>query len=144
MRAPAAVVVALAVAVGGCTVVSVAKLPPPRPGAKHIQVTTGGVSQPHESLGLVQVYRGGLYLFGWVPVPALDLQTVIDEDLIPEAERRGADAVINLRFHEDQYSPVLRFVLLIPPLLLIPLPANVTMSGELVRFLPVAAAAQAP
>lgn len=134
----AALGAALALALGGCTVISVARLPPPRPGARRILVTTGGVSQPYESLGLVQVYRGGAYLFGWVPVPALDLQTVLEDDLLPEAERRGADAVIHLRFHEDQYPPALRFVLLIPPLLLIPLPANVTMSGELVRFLPAA------
>lgn len=125
-----------AVMVPSCSTVSLAQLGQPTAGERPILVTSGGVSEPYQSLGLVQVYRSGFFLFGWVSAPDLSLQTALDEHLIPEARRRGADAVIHVRFHEGNYTPAVKTVFLIPPLLLVPLPATTWITGELIRYVP--------
>jgi len=129
-----AVLIALGACATACTTISMATLPPAVPGQKPVLVTTGDAGRPYQSLGLVQVYRAG-YTFGWFAVPGdVNLNDVMRDYFIAEAARRGADAVIHVRFHEDQYTPGLRTIMTIPPLIFVPLPTSVTISGELVRF----------
>lgn len=129
-----ALLLLVACAASGCTTVSMAKLAETKPGARPIVVTTGGVDRPYQSLGLVQIYRAGT-AFGWISVPTdVELEPVINDYLVPEAERRGADAVIHLRFRETNYSPAFRTFMCFPLWIWVPLHISVTVSGELVKF----------
>lgn len=131
----AALALASAGLASGCTTVSIARLAEPKPGETSILVTTSGTDRPYQSLGLVQIYRAG-FSFGWIAIPGdIELDPVINDYLVPEARRRGADAVINLRFRETNYTPALKSIMTIPPLILLPLlHTSVTLSGELVKF----------
>ncbi|MCA3011142.1 MAG: hypothetical protein INH41_01955 [Myxococcaceae bacterium] len=81
-------------ALSGCTVVNAVSLPavPGQPG-QDVFVTAGDISTPHEVLGLVQVHRGGVLLFGNIDVIGTDLEAGFKETLLPEVRRRrGARA----------------------------------------------------
>ncbi len=138
-----ALTAAAAVALGGsgCTSISMARLPPAPADARPIRVTTGTLAEPYQSLGLIQIHRRAQLLFGWVSVPHTDLQVVFEEILLPEAERRGADAIIGVRFHEELWSPAARTLFMCIPIFGWFLPyTSVTITGELVKRVPPAPA----
>ncbi len=101
-------------------------------------ITTGDTDRPYQSLGLVQLTRRGANLFGFVSVVDADLQKMFGELLIQEIQRAGADGIINVHFHETQYTLATK-ILFAFPLFFVPLPTQVQITGELVRFLPVGA-----
>jgi hypothetical protein len=97
-------------------------------------ITMADTDRPYQSLGYLQMTRKGADMLGWLSVVDADLDKMLGDELIRELERRGADGIINLRFKERQWTTGERILFLIPPMILIPLPTRVEISGELVRF----------
>ena len=124
-------------ALTGCTVVNTAAVPSSRDG-QDVFVTAGDISEPHESLGLVQVTRSGVLLFGFADVVGTDLEAGFHQALIPQVRRMGGDGAINVRFHQTQYLPVTKALGVL--FFFIPLPTSVTLSAEVVKLQRAAAA----
>jgi hypothetical protein len=121
----------VATTVSGCTVVDTAVIRHP-PGARGPFVTTGDISQPYDSLGLIQVTRKGVILFGYFDVIGADLQGGFEQALLPIVQQMGGDGVINVRFGQIQYLPFTRVVGAL--FFFAPLPAAVTLTGEVVKL----------
>lgn len=116
----------------GCTVINTATVPSDRSGGE-IFVSAGDIPEPYESLGMIQVTRSGVLLFGFVDVIGTDLQAGFEKVLIPEIKRLGGDGAINARFHMTQYTPITK-ALFAFPFFFIPLPSEVTISAEVVKL----------
>ena len=86
----------------GCTVVNTVTLPNPAPG--DVFVTSGDIAQPHEVLGLIQVQRSGVLLFGLIDVVGTDLEAGFKEALMPEVKKMD-DTVARTAF-DPQEIPV--------------------------------------
>ena len=99
---------------------------------KKYVITTGDITQPYESLGYIQLSKGGVTLFGFVDLNDADLQGMFEEVLIDEINKAGANGIINLRFHEVQYTTATR-VLFASLLFFVPLPNVVEVTGELIK-----------
>ena len=121
----------LAVGLTGCTTVNVARLPSAQ-DTRDVFVTTSDVQVPYESLGLVQTTRKGVLLFGFADPAGTSLEAGLRETLLPEVRRMGGDGIMNLRFQQTQYTLPTR--LLFAVLFFIPLPSQVTFTGEVVRL----------
>lgn len=113
-----------------CTSVDVARLPTQRLQGD-IFITQESVNVPYDSLGVVQVTRKGVLLFGFADPAGTDLAAALEE-LEPQIRRAGADGVMNARFEGTQYNTGARILGLI--FFFAPLPSQVTVTGELVRF----------
>ncbi len=124
----AALWVALA---AGCSTVNTARLPQGTAGRGDVFVTTGDIKEPYTSLGVIQVTRKAVVIFGWIDPGGTDLDDAL-RDLIPEARGMGGDGVINLRFQQTQYLPWTRMLGLV--LFIVPLPTEVTLTGEVVQL----------
>jgi len=123
-----AVIAVSIVAWTGCTTISRAVV---RPRHRSLFVTTGDIGQPYRSLGLVQATRKGVLVMGFIDPAATDLQHGFD-DLMREAQIAGADGVINVRYRQTHYPTVSRVLFAI--LFFVPLPTEVTVTGELVKL----------
>ena len=119
-------------ALTGCTVVNTATLASRGGAEPDVFVTAGDISEPHESLGLVQVSRSGVLLFGFADVVGTDLEAGFQRSLLPEVRRLGGDGAINVRFRQTQYLPVTQVLAAI--FFFIPLPSEVTLSAEVVKL----------
>jgi hypothetical protein len=89
------------------------------------------VPQPYESRGLVQVTRRGVLLFGFADPAGTDLESAVRE-LYPQVSQLGGDGVINVRWSRTQYPLSSRILAAV--FFFIPLPTEVTISGEVVRL----------
>ena len=116
-------------ALAGCTAIDVTALPTGRPGEPFI--TQESVKEPYDSLGIVQITRRGPLLFGFADPAGTDLVAAVGE-LIPEIRRAGADGAMNVRFEMTQYNLASRLAGIL--LFFAPFPAEVTVTGELVRL----------
>lgn len=129
-----AAIAVLALSLPACTIVNTAVLPTdPRLHAPF--ATTGDITGPYQSLGLIQITRKGHLLFGFVDVVGTDLQTGFAQTLLPEVRRLNGDGVINVRFHQTQVLPftqVVQAVFFFIPFLW----TEVTITGEVVKILP--------
>lgn len=113
----------------GCTTVNIAQ-PRALPGGREVFVTSGDIVQPYESMGLLQVTRKGVMLFGVADFAGTDLNAGL-QDLLAHARRMGGDGVINVRWSQTQYTTLGRvFSIFILGLL----PGEVTVRGEVVRL----------
>lgn len=112
-----------------CTTVEYARLP--SVGTDRIFITQESVGGGYESLGLVQITRRGVLLFGFADPAGTDLVAAV-EQLDPEVRRAGADGVMNARVKMSQYSTLAKILGAI--FFLFPLPSEVTITGELVRI----------
>jgi hypothetical protein len=121
-----------ALILGACTAKS-SHVQTPQVQSRYL-ITMGDTDRPYQSLGYLQMTRKGADMLGWLSVVDADLDKMLGDELIRELERRGADGIINLRFKERQWTTGERILFLIPPMILIPLPTRVEISGELVRF----------
>lgn len=125
----------LAVALAGtsCTVVNSVALPsvPGAPG-QEVFVTAGDISAPHDVLGMVQVHRAGILLFGNIDIIGTDLEAGFRETLIPEVKKLGGDGVVRVRYHMTQYTPWARVIGAI--FFIFPLPSQVTITGQVVKL----------
>src|SRR5262245_36319755 len=92
-------------------------------------ITMGDTKRPYESLGYLQLTRKGADLFGFISIVDADMQKLFGEELIRELEKRGADGIINLKFHESQWTTAERVLFALPPMFLIPMPTRVELSG---------------
>ncbi len=114
----------------GCTAVDFAHLPThSRPGEPFI--TQSGLNEPYDSVGLVQITRRGARAFGFADPAGTDL-AAITEELLPEIRRANADGMINARFIATPITTTAKILGLI--FFFAPLPTEVTVCGELVRF----------
>jgi hypothetical protein len=129
-----AVALALLVPLGACTVVNTATIPLPNPAIRQPFVTLGDVTTPYESLGLVQITRKGVLLFGFLDPVGTEIQQGFNDVLIPLIRERGGDGMINVRCHQTQYLLPTKIIFAI--LFFVPLPTNVTITGEIVRLRP--------
>ncbi|MCU0696705.1 MAG: hypothetical protein MUC96_09265 [Myxococcaceae bacterium] len=120
-------------ALSGCTVVHSVSLPavPGQPG-QDVFVTAGDISTPHEVLGLVQVHRAGVLLFGNIDVIGTDLEAGFKETLIPEVKKLGGDGVVRVRYQMTQYTPWARVLGVL--FFFAPLPSQVTITGQVVKL----------
>ncbi|MEE2961590.1 MAG: hypothetical protein VYA34_12675 [Myxococcota bacterium] len=100
---------------------------------KKWMITTGDVDRPYDSLGFIQLTKTGATLFGFWDVLDADLKGLFEQDLLKEIEKAGADGIINMHFHEIQYTKATRIFFAFP-LFFIPLPRAVVVTGELVKF----------
>ncbi|HZH74844.1 MAG TPA: hypothetical protein VEY88_02355 [Archangium sp.] len=123
-------------ALTGCTAVNVARAPSVG-DTRDVFVTTGDVKGPYQSLGVVQTTRRGVLLFGFADPAGTDMEAGMYESLIPEVRRMGGDGIMNVRFQQTQY--ILPTRILFAVLFFIPLPSEVTLSGEVVKLGPGAA-----
>ncbi|HEX5751973.1 MAG TPA: hypothetical protein VFZ09_37475 [Archangium sp.] len=126
----------LLMALAGCTSVNVAQVPSIR-DRRDVFVSTGDVKGPYQSLGVVQTTRRGVLLFGFADPAGTDLESGLRESLLPEVRRLGGDGIMNVRFQQTQYPVPTRILFAL--LFFIPLPSEVTLSGEVVKLGPGAA-----
>lgn len=97
-------------------------------------ITMGDTDRPYESLGYLQLTRKGADLFGFISIVDADIRKLFGDELIAELRTRGADGIINMTFHERQWTTAERILFALPPFFLVPLPTRVELSGELIRF----------
>ncbi|HLL52846.1 MAG TPA: hypothetical protein VK447_04815 [Myxococcaceae bacterium] len=116
--------------IAGCTAVNTATLPSGG-GGRELFVLTGDLKQPYESVGLLQVTRKGAIIFGFGDPAGTDLNAAL-QDVYPQVRQMGGDGIINIRFHQTQYSVPTRVLFAV--LFFVPLPADVTITGEVVRL----------
>lgn len=116
-----------------CTVVNSVSLPavPGQPG-QDIFLTAGDITTPHDVLGMVQVHRAGILLFGNIDIIGTDLEAGFKETLIPEVKRLGGDGVVRVRYQMSQYTPWARVIGAI--FFIFPLPSQVTITGQVVKL----------
>jgi hypothetical protein len=126
-----ALVLAIATA-SGCTMVNSVTLPSVADG-KDVFVTSGDIADPHDVLGLIQVTRSGVLLFGNIDVVGTDLEAGFKDVLLPKVREMGGDGVVRVRYHMTQYTPVTR-VLFAFPFFFIPLPSEVVITGQVVKL----------
>lgn len=121
------------VTASSCTVVNSIALPsvPGAPG-QEVFVTAGDISAPHDVLGMVQVHRAGVLLFGNIDIIGTDLEAGFRETLIPEVKKLGGDGVVRVRYHMTQYTPWARVIGAI--FFIFPLPSEVTITGQVVKL----------
>jgi hypothetical protein len=120
-------------ALSGCTVVNSVAVPavPGQPG-QDIFITAGDISTPHEVLGLVQVHRAGVLLFGNIDIIGTDLEAGFKQTLIPEVKKLGGDGVVRVRYQMTQYTPWARVLGVL--FFFAPLPSQVTITGQVVKL----------
>ena len=109
-----------AAALAGCTMVNSVALPA-RGASTEPFVTSGDISEPHEVLGLVQVTRSGVLLFGNFDVIGTDLEAGFKQALLPAIKEAGGDGAVRVRYQMTQYTPAARVLGAI--LFIFPLPS---------------------
>lgn len=114
----------------GCTATSTARLPGPPSVPGRLFVTTNDIDLPYDSMGPIQATRRGVILFGFLDPVGFDIERCVNDTLVPEVRRTGADGVINLRVEQTQYTPATRMLGLV--FFFIPLPVECTARGEAV------------
>lgn len=131
MRKTLSFVLFAAVLASGCTVVNTAHLPSDRSG-KEIFLTSGDITEPYSTLGIVQGTRSGVRLFGFFDPVGTDINVGLRDVLIPEIQKMGGDGAINVRYHMTQYTPWAQALGLV--FFFIPLPSSVVVTGEVVKL----------
>jgi hypothetical protein len=121
---------ALLCGVSACTAVNYTALPTQRAQGQ-IFITAQGLTEPYESVGIVQITRRGVLAFGFADPAGTDLATAVNE-VEGQVRRAGADGLINTRVQQTNYTTLARIFGLI--FFFAPLPAEVTITGELVRL----------
>jgi hypothetical protein len=124
-------VLSLLLAATGCTVVNTVEMPSERRRGE-LFVTAGDIPEQYETVGLVQVSRGGVRLFGFWDVAGTDLNAGFKDVLAPQIKAMGGDGAINVRFHQSQYTPAAQIIGLV--FFFVPLPTSVTITGEVVKL----------
>jgi hypothetical protein len=144
MMRRAALAITLLWGLSACTAVNYTALPT-QAAQGQIFITAQGLTEPYESVGIVQITRRGVLVFGFADPAGTDLATAVNE-VEGQVRRAGADGLINTRVEQTNYTTLARIFGLI--FFFAPLPAEVTITGELVRLrrgqMPVAPGAPGP
>ena len=119
----------LAALLTGCTAVNTAYVPTARDGRDPF-ITSGNIQEPYQSLGLLQVTRKGVIIFGAIDPAGTDLNAGFQE-MLPRIRQMGGDGLINVRWNQTQYTALARVFSIF---LLGMLPGEVTITGEVVRL----------
>lgn len=119
----------LLLGLSACTAVNYAALPSQRAQGQ-IFVSAEGLSEPYESVGIVQVTRRGVLLFGFADPAGTDLEAAVSE-VEGQIRRANADGLINMKVQQTNYTTAAKIVGAI--FFFAPLPSEVTITGELVR-----------
>jgi hypothetical protein len=90
----------------GCTAVSYAPVPSQRAQGQ-IFVSAEGLNEPYESVGIVQVTRRGVLLFGFADPAGTDLSAAVNE-MEGQVRRANADGVINAKVEQTNYTTAAR------------------------------------
>ena len=114
-----------------CTVINTATLPSDRSG-KDVFVTAGDIPEPHDVLGVVQLTRSGMLLFGFFDVVGTDLEAGFKDVLIPHVKQMGGDGAVRARFHMTQYTLPAKVLAAI--FFIAPLPTEVTITAQVVKL----------
>jgi hypothetical protein len=120
-------------AVTACGSARSAYVQPPAVQNRYL-ITMGDTARPYESLGYLQMTRKGADLFGFISIVDADIKKLFGDELVKELQHRGADGIINVRFHERQWTTAERVLFALPPFFLFPLPTKVELSGEMIRW----------
>jgi len=120
----------LVCAVSGCTAVDKAVLPSGHGNGQPF-ITQESIHEPYDSMGVVQITRKGVLLFGFADPAGTDLAAAVRE-LEPKIFEAGADGAMNVRFDMTQYTLLGKIFGLI--FFFAPLPAEVTVTAELVKL----------
>jgi hypothetical protein len=124
------VAASLTALMSGCTAVSYTPVPA-RTSGSGIFLTAEGVEGPYQSLGVIQLTRKGMLVFGfWDPV-GTDLAGALEE-IQPQIRASGADGLVNVRVHTTPFTTADRVLGAI--LFFAPRAAQVTITGELVKM----------
>jgi hypothetical protein len=83
-------------------------------------------------LGLVQVTRSGVLLFGNFDVVGTDLEAGFKQALLPAIKEAGGDGAVRVRYQMTQYTPAARVFGAI--FFIFPLPSSVTVTGQVVKL----------
>jgi len=121
----------VAAALAGCTVVNSVSVPA-RGTSGEPFVTAGDITEPHEVLGLVQVTRTGVLLFGNIDVIGTDLEAGFKQALLPAIKDAGGDGAVRVRYQMTQYTPAARVLGAI--FFIFPLPSTVTITAQVVKL----------
>jgi hypothetical protein len=122
--------IALSVAlVAGCTTVTTVRVPTRAEG--DLFVLSGDLKEPYESMGLLQVTRRGVMVFGFIDPAGTDLAAAF-LDVLPQVRQMGGDGIINVHFHQTQYALPTRILAAV--LFFVPFSSEVTVTGEVVRL----------
>jgi hypothetical protein len=117
----------------GCTVVNTVNLPSsPATAGQEVFVTSGDITEPHDVVGLIQVHRSGVLLFGNIDIVGTDLEAGFKDALIPEVKKLHGDGVVRVRYNMTQYMPLARVMGAI--FFIFPLPSQVTITGQVVKL----------
>jgi hypothetical protein len=127
---PLVAIATLAALAGGCTSISTTTIPWQR-GGRETFVTTSDLTEPYQSVGLLQATRRGVLLFGFLDPAGANVGAAM-QDLLPQARLMGGDGVINLRFEQTDYPMPIRLIFAV--LFFIPLPAEANVRGEVVKL----------
>jgi hypothetical protein len=123
----------IAVLASACGSARSAYVQPPHVQNRYL-ITMGDTGRPYESLGYLQLTRKGADIFGFISVVDADIKKLFGDELIRELSKYGADGIINVRFHERQWTTPERVLFALPPFFLFPLPTKVELSGEMIRW----------
>jgi hypothetical protein len=115
--------------VSGCTAVNVAQVPS-TVRARDVFIISGDLNEPYESLGLLQVTRKGVVVFGGLDAAGTNLAAGF-QDMILHVRQMGGDGAINVQWHQIQYTTLAQVFSIF---LLGMLPGEVTITGEVVRL----------
>jgi len=115
----------------GCTASTFARFPAPDPTRPFVTAEGLPAGTPYDSVGLVQVTRRGVLVFGFADPAGTEVDGAL-VDLELEARKVGADGVVNARVVKQPWTLAERITGAV--LFFMPLPSEVTLTGELVRL----------
>jgi hypothetical protein len=115
----------------GCAASTFTRLPTPDSTRPFVTAEGLAAGTPYDSLGLVQVTRRGALVFGFADPAGTELDAAL-VDLELEARKAGADGVVNARVLKQPWTLAERIAGAV--LFFVPLPSEVTLTGELVRL----------
>lgn len=117
-------------ALPACTAVNFSAVPTQQTQGQ-VFITAQSLNEPYESVGIVQVTRRGALVFGFADPAGTDLASAVS-DAEGQVRRARADGLINVRVQQTNYTTAHRILGLV--FFFAPLPAEVTLTGELVRL----------
>jgi hypothetical protein len=122
---------ALLLLLSGCAASTFTRLPAPDSTRPFITAEGLPPGTAYDSVGLVQVTRRGVLAFGFADPAGTEVDSAVAE-LELEARKAGADGVVNARVIKQPWTLAERITGAI--LFFLPIPSEVTLTGELVRL----------
>ncbi len=135
LRLPLKSLLPVLLTLSACTAVEYARTPQMR-NAGEVFLTQESLKQPYQSMGLVQITRKGVRIFGFIDPAGTDMSSVLSQ-LEGEVRRAGADGAMNVRVVGTPVHTATKILGLL--LFFAPFPTEMTVTAEMVRLPPTAA-----